>query len=76
MYRHPLSPSPPPGVGIPETASARAAASVEEIAGRLRGFLDDNVRYAPYVTLPGTPLLSWCWPESMETRMPPKGVPA
>ncbi|MGN9840016.1 hypothetical protein ACTMTI_18000 [Nonomuraea sp. H19] len=55
---------------------ARAAASVEEIADRLRGHLDDDVTYAPYVTLPGTPLLAWCWPESIETRMPPEGVPA
>ncbi|MEW1845899.1 hypothetical protein AB0392_48795 [Nonomuraea angiospora] len=55
---------------------AQAAASVEEIADRLRALLDDDVASAPYVTLPGTPLLSRCWPESMETRMPPEGVPA
>lgn len=33
----------------------RAAASVEEIADRLHEYLDDDVTYAPYVTLPGTP---------------------
>ncbi|MFG6192277.1 hypothetical protein [Nonomuraea sp. JJY05] len=55
---------------------ARAAASVEEIADRLRAFLDEDDAYAPYVTSPGTPLLAWCWPESIETRMPPEGVPA
>ncbi|MDP9868632.1 MULTISPECIES: hypothetical protein [Streptosporangium] len=54
---------------------ARAAASVEEIADRLRGHLDDDVTYAPHVTLPGIPLLAWCWPENIETRMPPEGVP-
>ncbi|MGW3348838.1 hypothetical protein ACWDA3_36550 [Nonomuraea rubra] len=59
---------------LPEPA--RAAASVEEIAERLRPFVDDDDTHAPYVTLPGTPLLAWCWPESMETRMPPEGVPA
>ncbi|MEV3984518.1 hypothetical protein [Nonomuraea sp. NPDC049758] len=55
---------------------ARAAASVEEIADRLHEYLDDDVTYAPYVTLPSTPFLAWCWPESIETRMPPEGVPA
>ncbi|GAA4923249.1 hypothetical protein HD597_000379 [Nonomuraea thailandensis] len=36
---------------------AQAAASVEEIADRLHHYLNDDVTYAPYVTLPGTPLL-------------------
>ncbi|MEV0622078.1 hypothetical protein AB0I81_52785 [Nonomuraea sp. NPDC050404] len=55
---------------------ARAAASVEEIADRLRAFVVEDGPDAPYVTLPGMPLLAWCWPQSMETRMPPEGVPA
>ncbi|MBT2233726.1 hypothetical protein [Nonomuraea sp. NEAU-A123] len=55
---------------------ARAAASVEEIADRLRGRLDDDVTYAHYVALPDTPFLAWCWPKNMEARMPPDGVPA
>ncbi|MGP3937382.1 hypothetical protein [Nonomuraea sp. KM88] len=54
----------------------RAVASVEEIAARLRHYVDGDVTYAPYVMAPGIPLLPWCWPESIEARLPPEGVPA
>ncbi|MEO3890759.1 hypothetical protein [Nonomuraea sp. B5E05] len=61
-----------PALPMPE----RAVASVEEIAERLRGHVDDDVTYAPYVTTPGIPLLPWCWPETIDARLPPEGVPA
>ncbi|WP_344219893.1 hypothetical protein [Nonomuraea bangladeshensis] len=55
--------------------SERSAVSIEEIAERLRQHLDDDPTYASYVTRPDTPLFPWCWPEDVETRMPPAGVP-
>ncbi|NUP01007.1 MAG: hypothetical protein HOW59_24110 [Nonomuraea sp.] len=56
--------------------SERAAVSIEEMAERLRRHLDDDPTYAAFVTSPDTPLFPWCWPENVETRMPPAGVPA
>ncbi|MEV1248544.1 hypothetical protein [Nonomuraea sp. NPDC049750] len=64
-----------------------AAASVEEIAERLRGRANDDVdrgledigvTYAPYALSLNTPLLHWCWPgqgQGVEARLPPEGVP-
>ncbi|MER7368982.1 hypothetical protein [Nonomuraea wenchangensis] len=72
-----------PALPMPENA----ASSVEEIAERLRGRVNDDVDrrwedfgviYPPFALGLDAPLLHWCRPEQeqgVEARQPPEGVP-
>ncbi|MGW5158045.1 hypothetical protein ACWEPN_21425 [Nonomuraea wenchangensis] len=72
-----------PALPMPENA----ANSVEEIAERLRGRVNDDVDRSwedvgiirpPFALGLDGPLLHWCWPEQdrgVEARQPPGGVP-